>query len=210
MMNFNSLQMFSGKCSDQLVVFNLIFPVKCTVSVSHNFSSTDPGKIETDIFTIFAFSLSGQKLNSKNAIRFFVHPNFLWLLKSRKTEEDLKYAVETSRSISTWQSRDKLLTKRFKFLRFPWSCQLAVVFVVHKTHNVIPPFCSDALAVPALDVRHDRSSARSACFVGSIFACVSSVYYQTEESVMNVRSSWNPLRENTNLKLTQIKCSFII
>ena len=178
-----------------------IFPARTLVKLRHRY-----------IFTIFAFSLSGQKLNSKNAIRFFVHPNFLRLLKSRKTDEDLKYAVETSQSIPTWQSRDKLLTKRFKFLRFPWYCQLAVVSVVHKTHNVIPPFCSDALAVPALDVRHDRSSARSAYFVGSIFACVSGVYYQTEfeESLMNVRSSWNPLRENTNLKLTQMKCSFII
>ena len=77
---------------------------------------------------------------------------------------------------------------------------------------MIPPFCSDALAVPAaLDVRHAHSSARSTYFVGSdgsIFACVSGVYYQTEESVMNVRSSWNPSRENTNLKLTPMKCNF--
>ena len=47
---------------------------------------------------------------------FFVRPDFLRLSKSLKTDEDLQYSVETSRSISMWQSWDKRLTKPFKLI----------------------------------------------------------------------------------------------
>ena len=47
---------------------------------------------------------------------FFVRPDFLRLLKSLKTDEDLQYSVETSRSISMWQSWDKRLKKPFKLI----------------------------------------------------------------------------------------------
>ena len=46
---------------------------------------------------------------------FFVRPDFLRLLKSLKTDEDLD-SVETLRSTSTWQSWDKRLTKPFKLI----------------------------------------------------------------------------------------------
>ena len=51
---------------------------------------------------------------------FFLRPDFLRLLKSLKTDEDLQYSVETSRSISMWHSWDKRLTKPFKLItHFP-------------------------------------------------------------------------------------------
>ena len=49
-------------------------------------------------FAVINISFSSQELNSKKAIRFFVRPDFLRLLKDWKTDEDLQYAVETSRS----------------------------------------------------------------------------------------------------------------
>ena len=84
---------------------------------------------------------------------FFFCPNFLRLLKSWITDEDLQYAVETSPSISMWQSWHKRLKKPFKlithFRRFPWY-SLSLWSVVH---NLIPvhcitPFCSDTLVSP--------------------------------------------------------------
>ena len=67
---------------------------------SHNFTTRIPVKLR-QIFTAFAvinISLSSQNLNSIKAIRFFVRSDFLRLLKDWKTDEDLQYAVETSRS----------------------------------------------------------------------------------------------------------------
>ena len=88
--------MYVGTCTYQL------FPLQCRSSAT-TFTTGYLVKLR-QIFTAFAVSLSGQKLNSKKAIRFFVRPNFPRLLKRRKTDEDLQYAVKTSRSISTSQS----------------------------------------------------------------------------------------------------------
>jgi len=67
---------------------------------SHIFTTRILVKLR-QIFTAFAvinISLSSQKLNSIKAIRYFVRPDFLRLLKDWKTDGDLHYAVETWRS----------------------------------------------------------------------------------------------------------------
>lgn len=147
--------MYTPTCC--LVVFPSQFNVRSPVS--HDFSAWTQVKFR-QIFTIFAFSFSGQKLNSKNAISFFVHPNFLQLLKSWKTAEDLHYAVKMSRSISTWQSWDKQLTKPFKLITHFPEIPLIFIAVVFVAHNVIPvslhhTFLLRHAHLPC-SVRHDR------------------------------------------------------
>ena len=90
--------MFSDTCSEQLVVFN--YSQFNVPSLAIMFTTRTLVKLR-QILTAFAVSLSGQKLNSKKAIRFLVRPNFLRLLKSWKTDEDMQYEIERSRSIST-------------------------------------------------------------------------------------------------------------
>ena len=74
----------------------------------------------SQMFTGFVVSLRGQKLNSKKDNQVLRSYNFLRFLKSWKTDEDLRYAVETLRSISMRQSRDKRLAKPLKLItHFP-------------------------------------------------------------------------------------------
>ena len=65
--------MFSDTCSDQLVVFN--YSQFNARSLATMFTTRTLVKLG-QILTAFAVSLSGQKLNCKKAIRFFVRPNF--------------------------------------------------------------------------------------------------------------------------------------
>ena len=95
-----------------------LFPVQWPV-FSHNFYNSESGKIEKN-FHRFCCLLEWPEAQFHKAIRFLVRPNFLRLLKSWKTDEDLQCAVETSRSISMWQSWEKQLTKPFKLItHFP-------------------------------------------------------------------------------------------
>ena len=85
---------------------SIIIPGSISGLTSHIFTTRILVKLR-QIFNAFAvinISFSSQKLNSKKAIRFFVRPDFLRLLKDWKTDEDLQYAVETSRSPYLWQS----------------------------------------------------------------------------------------------------------
>ena len=101
---------FTVRCSPIHVQTNLwsliIIPGSMSGLTSHIFTTRIPVKLR-QIFTAFAvinISLSSQNLNFMKAIRFFVRSDFLRLLKDWKTEEDLQYAVETSRSPYMWQS----------------------------------------------------------------------------------------------------------
>ena len=101
---------FTVRCSPIHVQTNLwsliIILGSMSGLTSHIFTTRILVKLK-QIFTAFAvinISLSSQKLNSIKAIRYFVRPDFLRLLKDWKTDGDLHYAVETWRSPYMWQS----------------------------------------------------------------------------------------------------------
>ena len=104
--------MFPDICTDQLVVFNYSqFNVRSSYTI---FTTRTLVKL-SQMFTGFANSLRGQKLNSKKNYQVLRSHNFLRFLKSWKTDEELRYAVETLRSISMWQSWDKRKKKSFSW-----------------------------------------------------------------------------------------------